>query len=432
MEKNKIKELIIQHKENFLSKKDLIKREIQKNLNGYIKHKEIIIITGIRRSGKSSLMKLICNDLIEKYNVPISNILYLNFEDERFVDFTINDFASLYEIFIEIENPSQKKYFFLDEIQNIKGWEKWVNRLYEFEDIKFFITGSNSSIISSDISTALTGRNRQLVNLPFSFREFLTMKECNIDDKSFYKTEKRAEIKRLFKEYFHLGGFPEVIKINDTTLLQQYFKDIIYRDVITRYSIRNVKEIKELTLFIASNISTIQSYQNIKNFIGVKSINTIKNYLNALNDIYLFFFIDMFDYSIKRQIYNPSKIYCIDIALSNAISFKFSQNLGHLYENLVFIELLRNNKEIYYWKSKKGYEIDFVTKKGLKLDQAIQVVISLSNKKTKDRELNALKAAKEELNLSNMIIITEDEEGEEMIDDTCIKIIPAWKWILQR
>jgi hypothetical protein len=430
VEKNKLKELIIEHKERFLLKEGLVKRDIQEKIKRFIKQREIVLITGVRRSGKSSLMRLICGDIMTELNAASSNILYLNFEDERFIDFSVKNFQALYEAFIEIENPKGKKYLFLDEIQNIKGWEKWINRLYEFEDIKIFITGSNASMLSSEVSTALTGRNRQITNWPFSFHEFLSLKRFGINEKTFYKTEHRAGIKRLFNEYLTLGGFPEVLKNNDVTILEQYFKDIIYRDVIARYAIRNIKEIKELALFLASSIGTIQSYGNLKNLIRVKSLNTVKNYLEALNDVFLFFPVDMFDYSIKRQIYNPSKVYCIDTALSSSISFKFSQNLGRLYENIVFLQLKRKNADIYYWKSKQGREVDFVVKKGLKIETAVQVCISMSDSKVKNREIQALIDAKTELKPMRFIIITEDEEGIEKIDNIDVEIIPLWKWIL--
>jgi len=376
-----------------------------------LKQREVVLITGVRRGGKSCLMKLICDDIIASFAIPPSNILYLNFEDERFIDFTVKDFELLYETFLEIENPRGRSYFFLDEIQNVKGWEKWVNRLYEFENVKVFATGSNSALLSSEVSAALTGRNRQVINWPFSFGEFLTLRGCPIEEKNFYRREKRAELKRLFNEYLELGGFPEVLKIYDTTLLEQYFRDIIYRDVIARYSIRNIKEIKEMALFLASNLGTIQSYKNLKDLIKVKSLNTVKNYLEALSDVFLFFFVDLFSYSIKQQIYNPSKVYCIDTALSSSISFKFSKNLGHLYENLVYIELKRRNKEVYYWRSAKGREVDFVTKKGAKIGEVIQVTTSLTDKRVKEREMLALIDAKEELKPHNFIILTEDVSG---------------------
>jgi len=271
----------------------------------------------------------------------------------------------------------------------------------------------------------------RLIVYPFSFNEFLSLRSYSITEKDFYLREKRLEIKRLFDEYLKLGGFPEVLKISDNTLLEQYLKDIIYRDVIARYSIRNIKEIKELTLFLASNIGTIQSYNNLREMINVKSLNTIKNYLEMLENVFLFFKIDLFSFSVKKQIYNPSKIYSVDSALSNAIAFKFSENLGHIYENIVFIELQRRNKEVFYWKSKRGREVDFVIKSGLKIDEAIQVCFSFTDKKTRDRELESLLSAKNELNVDNLVMITEDEKGEEVIDGASVRIIPLWKWLLQ-
>lgn len=434
MEKEKLKELIIGHREKFLSKNGLVKREIQDEIEKLIPQREILIITGIRRSGKSSLMKLLCDDLIKSGNVSENNILYLNFEDERFVPFTVQDFEPLYETFLELENPQGRTYLFLDEIQNISGWEKWLNRLYEFENVKIFVTGSNASLLSSEISTALTGRNRQIVIWPFSLREFLAMKGVSIDIKSLYKRQEKVQIKRLFREYLELGGFPEILKIGDTTLLEQYYKDIIYRDVITRYGIKNVKEIKELTLFLAANPGTAQSYKNIQKIIGVRSQNTVKNYLEALNDVYLFFSMDLFDYSLKRQIYNPSKIYCIDVALSNSISFQFSRNIGHIYENIVYLELLRRNNELYYWKSKKGREVDFVVKKGLHIIEAIQVCFSLEDAGSRQREIEALREVKDELKTERLTVITDDEESTVNVTSQqgrCeINIKPLWKWLL--
>ena len=431
MDKNKLKELLIEYKQRFLTARtDLIRREVQDNIEPFIEFKEVVIITGPRRGGKSSLMKLICDDLIKRYKVSPSNILYLNFEDERFIEFNTGDFAQIFELFLQINKPAGRLYFFLDEIQNVTGWERWVNRLYENENIKIFITGSNASLLSSEISTALTGRNRTITNFPFSFGEFLTFKNYRLQKNDFYQTKKRAAIKSFFQEYLKLGGYPEIIKINDPTLLEQYFKDIIYRDILPRYSIKKIKEIRELCLFLASNLGSIHSYSRLQNLIEVKSINTVKTYLEILEEAYLFYRINLFDYSIKRQIYNPSKIYIIDTALGNSISFKFSENIGHIYENLVFLELKRRNKEIYYWKSKKGKEVDFLIKKGLNIEEAIQVSYNLNYKKTLDREIEALLIAKDEFKIEHLSVITEDEEAEKEIGDVKIKIIPLWKWLL--
>ena len=432
MDKNKLKELLIEYKQRFLTARtDLIRREVQDNIEPFIKFKEVVIITGPRRGGKSSLMKLICDDLLKKDRVLPSNILYLNFEDERFIEFNAaDDFAQIYELFLQINKPTGRLYFFLDEIQNVTGWERWINRLYENENIKIFLTGSNASLLSSEISTALTGRNRNITNFPFSFGEFLKFKNYRLQENDFYQTKKRAEIKSFFQEYLKLGGYPEIVKINDPTLLEQYFKDIIYRDILPRYSIKKIKEIRELCLFLASNLGSIHSYSRLQNLIGVKSLNTVKTYLEILEEVFLFFRINLFDYSIKRQIYNPSKIYIIDTALGNSISFKFSENIGHIYENLVFLELKRRNKEIYYWKSKKGKEVDFLTKKGLNIEEAIQVSYNLNDKKTLDREIESLLIAKDEFKIEHLSIITEDEEMEKEIEGVKIKIIPLWKWLL--
>jgi predicted AAA+ superfamily ATPase len=185
---------------------------------------------------------------------------------------------------------------------------------------------------------------------------------------------------------------------------------------------------------LAANPGTIQSYKNMQRIIGVGSQNTVKNYLEALNDVYLFFPVDLFDYSLKRQIYNPSKIYCIDVALSNSISFKFSRNMGHIYENIVFLELLRRNKELYYWKSKKGKEVDFIIKEGLHITEAIQVCFSLEDERTRQREIQALKEIKDELRVERLVVITDDEESTVPIElprgQGEINIIPLWKWLL--
>ncbi|MCK9244406.1 MAG: ATP-binding protein [Candidatus Marinimicrobia bacterium] len=431
MNKEKIKQLIVEHKERFLKPADLVRRDSQSFIEKVLKQKEIIVISGVRRAGKSSLMKLITGDLINQDKVPGNNILYLNFEDERFIEFKHSDFEILLETYVELYQPDGRQYFFLDEIQNIKGWEKWVNRLYEFENIKIFITGSNASLLSSEIASALTGRNRQILNFPFSFHEFLSFNQEEIKPTDFYLREKKIKLKKFFQEYASMGGFPEVLKNRDLTLLEQYFKDIIYRDVIARYNIRNIHEIRELALFLASNIGTIQSYQNLQNLINVKSLNTIKNYLEIFESVYLFLRVDLFDFSVKRQIYNPSKIYITDIALANSIAFTFSRNIGRLYENIVCIELMRRNQDIFYWKSKNNQEVDFLIKKGLEINTAIQVCTSLSNDKIKKREIESLLEAKRTLNARNLIILTEDEEDEITENSVKINITPIWKWLLE-
>ncbi len=430
MERNKIKELILEYRERFTSPDDsLIPREIQKTIQSYLSSKEIIFITGTRRGGKSSVMKLICADLIKDNHIPLTNILYLNFEDERFIEFKVIDFNLIYEVFLEENTPNKKSYFFLDEIQNIPEWEKWVNRLYEMYQIKIFITGSNRKLLNSEVASTLTGRNRVITNFPFSFREFLQYKKIKHDDSSLYITEERAKIKNTFQEYLKLGGYPEVIKSNDPTLLEQYFKDFIYRDILPRYTIRKNKALRELCLFLASNIATIHSYKKLQQLVEVKSLNTIKHFLEILEEVYLFFQVDLFDYSIKRQIYNPSKIYTIDTALSQSVSFQFSKNIGHIYENLVFLELKRKNKELYYWKDEKGREVDLVIRCGREIVEMIQVCYNMSNPNTRNREIQALIKGHQEFKKSKLTLITDDEEDTYQSGNISINMIPLWKWL---
>jgi predicted AAA+ superfamily ATPase len=175
----------------------------------------------------------------------------------------------------------------------------------------------------------------------------------------------------------------------------------------------------------------VQSYKNLKTLIGVRSLSTVKTYLDALNDVYLFFTMGLFDYSVKRQIYNPSKMFCVDTGLSNSVSFRFSRNSGHLLENVVYLELRRRGAELYYWKSSKGREVDFVIRQGLKIVKAVQVSQSLADEKTKDRELRALLDARKELEAEQLTVITEDEEGNITLDGVSIEIVPAWKWLIR-
>ena len=431
MEREKLKELLVDHKRRFLSQGDFIRREVQEEIEHYISQREIIVITGVRRSGKSTLMRLVCNDILTKMDVPETNILYANFEDERFVSFTVNDFEPLYESFLELENPKGRKYLFLDEIQNIGGWERWLNRLYELEDVKVFVTESNATMLSSEISTALTGRNRQVVTWPFCFKEFLVLKGFEVQPRDIYEKEKKVALKRLFEEFIVLGGFPEVLKMGDVTLLAQYFQDILYRDVIVRYGIKNVRGIKELTLYLAAHPATVQSYKNMSTIIGVQSVSTAKSYAEALNSVYLFFFTDLFDYSVKRQIYNPSKVYGIDVAMMDAVSFKFSRNLGRLLENIVFLELKRRKKEIYYWRSPKGREVDFITRKGARIQEAIQVCLSLADEATKQRELLGIMEAKKVLKPRHLMIITRDEEEPLGHGYDGVTFTPLWRWLVE-
>lgn len=430
MEKHSLKELLAQHKSRFLSRGNLTPREAQKSVNRLLHQREIVFITGVRRCGKSSLMRLVCDDLLTTAGVIPANILYVNFEDERLASFGSEDCERLMEAYYELEAPQGKIWLFLDEIQNVPSWEKWLNRLYEFEEVKIFVTGSNMTLMGSELSTALTGRNRQVVLWPFSFREYISMKG-DVPEGIPQSREWRAQTARMFDDFLQSGGFPEAVKQGDPALLEQYWQDILYRDILPRYGIRSIHEIRELTLFLAANSASIHSYKSLQGVAGVKSQMTVRSYLQALHDVFLFFPVDLFDYSIKRQIYNPSKMYGIDTGMLNAVSFSFSHNLGHSMENAAYIELRRRGYEVYYWKSLIDGEVDFLIREKGTITTAIQVCFSLADARTRKREVDGLLAAASELKVERLIVLSGESE-ETITEDGClIEVLPMWKWLLE-
>ncbi|HDK41800.1 MAG TPA: ATP-binding protein, partial [Candidatus Pacearchaeota archaeon] len=352
------------------------------------------------------------------------NSIYINFDDIRMADFDTDNFLDIEDIASEIFGSKAKVIYFLDEMQNIKLWEKWVNNLYS-KDIKVFVTGSNSSLLSSEISTYLTGRNKVVDLYPFSFKEFLILRGVKTE---YQTTSEKQYLISLFQEYFKKGGFPLILKNNDLELSKQYFEDILYKDIISRYDIRKTKEYKDLVLYLFSNVGSTYSYSTLKQVSGIKSLSMIKNYIDYLKNVFLGFTINKFDYSIKKQKVSSSKFYAGDNSFLKTVAFNFSENAGHRLENLVFINLLRKGKELYYHHEKT--ECDFVIKQGLKIIEVIQVSLNLSNPKTKNREIEGLMEAMNKYKLKKGLILTLEEEDEINLKSKKIIVKPVWKWML--
>lgn len=416
MEKTKLYELLNEQQELFNKREELIEREI--SIEPYLKGNEIVIITGIRRCGKSTLLKIISNKINKKK-------IYINFDDVRFTDFKIENFQDIENFAKELHSIESEVVFFFDEIQNVPSWERWVNNLFA-KKIKVFVTGSNSSLLSSEISTFLTGRNKVLKLYPFSFKEFLRFKDIAENPKT---SNERITLMNAFEEYFEKGGFPLVIKNNDLELSKQYFEDILNKDIIRRYNIKKTKEIKDLILYLFSNVGSIYSYSTLKTVSGIKSLSMIKNYIEYMKGVFLASTINRFDYSLKKQKVSSSKFYVLDNSFLKTVAFNFIENRGQRLENLVFVELLKRDFEVYYHLDKK--ECDFIVKKGLKITQAIQVCLNLENPMTKKREIEGLLEALQKYNLKEGIILTLDKESEENISGKKIIIMPVWKWLLE-
>jgi len=394
------------------------KQEDLQRLSSGFSDSEVAVISGVRRCGKSTLLHEIRSKNTEKD-------YYFNFDDERLVNFSVDDFQLLYEVFIELFGKQSTFYF--DEIQNVSGWERFVRRLHDYKN-KVYITGSNASMLSRELGTHLTGRYYQQELFPFSFKEFLAFHKRVIPKKSFFNTEDKVQLHSDFTSYFTKGGFPAYLQSGNNQYLKSLYESIIYRDVMVRNGLTNEKEIIELVHYIASNTSKLFSYNSLTKIIGVKNATTVKNYLSFLENTYLLFIVNKYDFSVKKQIQNPKKIYFIDLGLVRELGFHHSEDKGRLLENLVFIELRRRGKEVYYHSQK--HECDFVIKEKNRIVEAIQISWSVYNPSTREREIEGLLEALTCYKLREGLILTDDEEDEFTIKDFTIKVIPTWKWLL--
>lgn len=414
-DKKIIEDIILDQRKDFDEVFDFVPRDIPES---FIKTKKISVISGVRRSGKSTLLKQIS----KRYK----NYYYLNFEDDRLIGFDHRNFATLLEVFLEVYR--KQKVIFFDEIQNFYGWEKFVRRLFD-SGYKVFVTGSNAKLLSSELATSLTGRHLKIELYPFSFQEFLNYKK--FETKKYYTTEESAQINRYLKEFIEFGGFPEIVESQSKEELRQIYQDILIKDLIIRFNIKEIKAFKELSIYLLSNTSSLISFNNLKKVLKFKSTNTVKTYTDYLEESYINFSVPKYDYSFRKQIINDRKIYSIDTGLVNAVSFAFSENKGRLLENMVFIELKNRNKEIFYHKDK--YECDFVLKEGRKIVEAIQVTDNISISETKEREINGLLEALDKYNLNKgTILVFDSREEEKKLDGKKITFLPIQKWLLAK
>ena len=413
--KDTLRQIVIQQNEEIIAIGESVRREVLDEVLHWFKDNRVIILTGIRRSGKSTLLKQIMQNK--------ENYCYVNFEDERFIDFKAQDFELLNEVLIEAySNP---RIYFFDEIQNIDKFEIFVRRLQD-QGKKVVITGSNASLLSKEFGTRLTGRYKSFELYPFSFNEYLSFKKNEFNKEWFYVAEKKVKLIKLFEDYFHNGGFPEYLKNKDKDYIRTIFENILYRDIIARYSIKKQRVIKELVNILATNISCQFTYNSLKKSLGLANSITVKEYISYLNNSYLFFEMQKFDFSVKRQLNSPKKIYLID-SVFNQLGLNFSMNRGKILENVVFIELKRRNKDIYYHSDKS--ECDFVVKEGTKVREVLQVCYVLNNP-NKERELNGLIEAMNKFKLREAVILTHEQEEEFKVKNKKIKVLPVWKWLL--
>ncbi|MBR9678013.1 MAG: ATP-binding protein [Nanoarchaeota archaeon] len=378
-----------------------VKRELINKINLDVPF--ALVLSGVRRCGKSTLLR----QLIKKSK----KFYYFNFEDPQTVNFEVSDFQKLNEIFVEEYGNSD--YYFFDEIQNVQKWELFVRSMLD-KGKRFIITGSNASLLSKELGTRLTGRHLRYELFPFSYNEMLRL------------TNKEAG-KNSFDEYLRNGGFPEFLKIQREDILQELFRDIVVRDIAVRHGLRELKTITGMGLYLLTNVGKEFSYNKLKKVFGLGSTNTVISFISYFEDSYLLFTVPRFDYSLKKQLVNPKKVYSIDNGLSSANSVSFSADKGRMLENTVFQHLRRKYENIFYFREIN--ECDFVVKEKEKITSAIQVCYELSEY-NKDREVKGLVEALNKFELKQGLILTFNQEDLLEVKGKRILVKPVWKWLL--
>lgn len=380
--------------------------------------RQVVVISGVRRCGKSYLLRQIRERCDEQDYC-------FRFDDDRLVNFRIEDFDLLDACLAEVYG--QQHTYFFDEIQNIEGWELYVRRLYN-EGAKVFITGSNARMLSREMGTHLAGIHLTVELYPFSFAEYLGLKGIEVAATDFYTTAGTAKLSRELKTYMSRGGFPAYITGEPDEYVSSLYQSIIYRDVLQRNNIANGHEVLELMHFIASNSAKRHSYASLAKVIGVKHSDTIKSYLRYIEETYLVAQLLKYSPSVKTQEASIKKIYVIDNAIINIVGFNPTGNIGPLLENVVYTELRRRRKEVFYHGGTR--ECDFIVRTGTTITQCIQVTVTLENVQTRKREVEGLMEAARTYGTTDNVIITLEQESF-VSDDENMRVIPAWKFLLE-
>ena len=413
--KDTLLQVVYEQKQPF--PEEIIPRKIDM---GLVTAPEILVITGVRRCGKSTLLRQIQQQISE-------TDYYINFDDERLLNFTVDDFQKLDELF-HSEFGEQHTYYF-DEIQNVKGWERFVDRLYNTGN-KVFVTGSNANLLSRELGTLLTGRHMTMELYPFSFTEFLSYLKYSYRKQDLYTTEGRARLGRYLMEYLKMGGMPQYLKSGNPAFLKSLYTDIVFRDVIVRNGITAEASLREMIYYLASNVTHPFTFNSVAKNIGVKSMETVSNWIFCLEQTYMVRCLNKYDPKVGVQLRSPKKLYFIDNALAGQVGFNLSKNQGLWLENAVAIELQRRGEDFYYHSN--GHECDFIVRSRDTVTQAIQVSAVMDQPDTRKREMEGIFAAMEAYQLKKGTIVTldrretiEDESGRQ------VEIVPCWQWMME-
>jgi len=416
--KNKILQVAYEQKERSGSKNGLIERDIMSFAKDAVfSDNRVLVVTGMRRTGKSTLVQQLMR-LVDK-------ACYFNFEDEKLLGFTVEHFTELEESLIEVYGPAD--FWFFDEIQNVERFELAIRRLQD-DGRKIILTGSNSSMLSLEFGSKLTGRYKQIELFPFSFGEYLRWQNVTVDEKDFFLPDRKVILKTHFTQWMKEGGLPEYLLYNDREYVRTLFDNILYRDIIVRHGIRRHREFRELVQLLVSNLSLPVTYTSLQRAIGLSNSDTIKEYIGYLADAYVFYELYQYHDSLKKQLRSPRKVYVNDPAFHTLIGFSNSENHGRKLENAVYLTLRRSMSRIYSFRGKG--ECDFVAFDLKQNVSAIQVCY-LMTPENEIRETDGLIEALQSLNLDAGLILTYDQEFNIRRDNKSIRVIPVWKWLLK-
>lgn len=373
----------------------------------------IKLITGPRRVGKSTQALLMLKD---------KNFAYLNFDNNSLLE---KWDANLVMKLLEDVYPNYE-YILLDEVQNLDAWDLWVSELYRMGK-NLVITGSNARMLSSEMATVLTGKYIPIKMLPFSLEEFY---DWNKLDLRMLKPEQETDSLVLRDDYLRNGGYPETVAARQLTksYLDTLFDSIIWKDVAKRHKVRNVTDLNNLAMYLVSNICNYVSASDLTTELGLSSVNTTKKYMDYLHEPYLFFYLSRYNNKLKLMKKAPRKVYVVDNGFITSKAFSLSDNLGHLLENQVFIELLRRGydieKTMFYYRSRNDKEVDFVLRNGTRIERLIQVCYDMSEQKTEKREVGSIIECAGELKCQNLVIVTNSDKRTIMKDGYKIDVVP--------
>ena len=416
--KDQIKAMLLEQFDAFWQRDTGIERTQLATLENVTHVPHAVIISGLRRVGKSTLLA----QLARKLGHDV--FYYVNFEDDRFLGFQADDANTLFETLVELFG--HRKVFIIDEIQNIPGWEHFVRRFMDMS-YKFYITGSNAALLSRELGTRLTGRYVPIELFPFSFNEFLHFHGEPTPDLQRLRTVESAQLKRNLERYLHTGGIPDALKYPELPFLRTLYDDVLYRDIATRHRLEAVSALKELAFYLMSNPAAKISFNKLKERFRLGSVNTIKNYIDYMANSWLIFTLNLYDFSVKRQQIAPKKVYTIDTGLAHTVGFGFSPNTGRLLENLIFLALRQQTREIYYYTTPHGYEVDFYLPES---GQLIQVAQHLADPKTRSREVRALEDAVSRLKIHQALILADANEEPFKLGETTVQIHSTAEWLL--